>query len=238
MRNNQMSSLNRLWLSFILRSATLFAAMIVAAQTRGTVITDVGYFTRRPHTLITFEQRGDGSPTPTANATPLPPNEYITWGVTFSPGLSSGVAWINDPSVSVDAGQIVGGSLQLAIGATDNQGDFFINFMPRPVKAFGFWVQHTNERSGIPTFDAIGASGILESAFFRGSVIDGTFGNIDYGFLGLAGAAPIRAIHVRGDVALLDNFRFIAIPEPTGLNYCWCGGLAIGLLALRRNRYS
>ena len=237
MRNNRVLSIGGQRSRAVLHWAIIVAAMTITHHARGRTIPDVAYFTRLPHTLITFEQRGNGNPTPVANATPLPANEYVASGFTFAPGLSPGVAWINDPSPSTDAAQALGGSLQLAVGATDNQGDFFIHFTPRPVSAFGFWVQHSNERLGIPTFDAIGAHGILESAFFTGSVLDGTFGNIDYGFLGIAVATiPIQTIHVRGDVALLDNFRFIAVPEPAGSVYCWFGCLAIGRLAAGRSR--
>jgi hypothetical protein len=213
-----------------------FAATMSAVPVSGTTISDVAHFTSRAHTLVTFEQRGNGIPTPTANATPLPADEYGLWGFTFAPGLSPGVAWVNDPSAGADAAQAVGGSLHLGIAAMDNQGDFFIHFAPRPITAFGFWVLHTRERSGIPTFDAIGASGILESAFFRGPAIDGRFGNIDYGFLGIALTSPIHSIHVRGDIAVLDNFRFIAVPEPVGVELIWLGGLPIGFLSLRTRR--
>jgi hypothetical protein len=235
MQNNLVPSIYRRGPHAVLRWTTI-VVMTVAHQASGTTLTNVGYFTSQSHTVVTFEQRGDGSPTPTANAALLPPNEYAGLGFTFAPGLSPGVAWINDISASADAAQAIGGSLPLGIGATDNQGDFFIHFSPRPVRAFGFWVQHTNQRRRIPTFDAIGASGTLESAFFAGSAIDGTIGVIDYGFLGIAAAAPIESIHVRGDIALLDNLRFIAIPEPAGTNLCWFAGLALGHLALRKNR--
>jgi hypothetical protein len=119
----------------------MLVTITVAVQVRGTTITDVGYFTSRPHTLISFEQRGNGSPT--ANATLLPPNEY-------------------------QVGRDV---------------------LARSV---------ARRRMDVTT-------------------------------------PPIRAIHVKGVIALLDNFRFIALPEPSGLNCCWGGGLAIGLLALRRH---
>jgi hypothetical protein len=212
----------------------IFAVAAMARQTYGITLTDSEYFTGQPHTLVTFEQRGDGTPTPTANATPLPAAEYSAQGFTFAPGLSPGVAWINDLSTDADAAQAVGGSLPLGIGATDNQGDFIIHFSSRPVKAFGFWVLHSNQRPGTPRFDAIGTRGILESAFFNGSAIDGAVGNIAYGFLGIAAAEPIHSIHVRGDVALLDNFRFIAVPEPPGYFSLGAGCLALCHLGMRR----
>ena len=211
------------------------AASFLAYQARSATLTDVAYFTSRPDTLVTFEQRGDGSPTPTSNFTPLPFTEYSASGFTFCTGLSPGTAWIND-SGSSDTSQAIGGSLPLAIGATDNQGDFFIHFAPRPVAAFGFWVLHSNQRTGIPTFDAIGTNGILESAFFTSPAIDGSSGNIDYGFLGIAAAAPIHSIHIRGDIALLDNFRFIAVPEPLGALPFFLSCMALCLGTINRKR--
>jgi hypothetical protein len=205
---------NCCWRVWSLATAIFLSASTVAPL-QATTLTDVSYFTSRPHKLVTFEQRGDGTPTPTSNATLLAANEYSAQGFTFASGLSPGVAWIND-SFNTDAAQAIGGSLQLAIGATDNRGDFFIQFSPAAT-AFGFWVMHTTERSGIPAFDAIGSGGILESAFFSGAAIDGVSGNIAYGFLGIAASQPIYSIHVRGDIALLDNFRFIVVPEPATL---------------------
>jgi hypothetical protein len=219
----------------VLHWTTLVAVMAVVHHVRGATIVDVSYFTSKAHTLVTFEQRGNGSPTPTDNATLLPASEYSAWGFTFAPGLSPGVAWINDPEPSTDAAQVIGGSLQLAIGATDNRGDFYIHFT-QPVRAFGFWVQHSTQRAFTPAFDALDDQGLIESAFFSGSVIDGSIGNIAYGFLGIAPARPIHSIHLRGDIVLLDNFRFIAVPEPTGSGWSWCSGLALAQLALRRNR--
>jgi hypothetical protein len=235
MQNSVWSPRNRPYRWALARTAML-AATAVAPHAAATTITDVAYFTNRAHTLVTFEQRGNGNPTSTANATLLPVDEYSQWGFTFAPGLSPGVAWINDPSGSSDAAQAVGGSLHMGIAATDNQGDFFIHFAPRPITAFGFWVQHTRERSGIPTFDAVGASGVLERALFSGPAIDGRFGNIDYGFLGMVFAMPIQSIHVRGDIALLDNFRFITVPEPGGAELSWLIGLPLGCVATRALR--
>jgi hypothetical protein len=220
---------------FSIHCFAIIGLLTAIQETCAATITDVSYFTSRPHTLVTFEQRGDGSPTPMAIATPIPADEYRTLGFNIRPGLSPGVAWVNDLSTNADAAQAIGGSLPLGIAAMDNQGDFFIDFSPNPVRAFGFWVQHSRERSGIPGFDAFGPRGERELALFTGAAIDGNFEDIDYGFLGIASATtPIQTIHVRGDVALLDNFRFIVAPEPSTI---WmCGMALIGLCTFAQTR--
>jgi hypothetical protein len=235
MKKNLSAAIIRTCLGCVAAASAGLVAATAPSASAATLI-DATYFSSRAHTLVTFEQRGNGSPAPTANATLLPANEYSTWGFTFAPGLSPGVAWINDISLDTDAAQVVGGSLPLGIAAMDNRGDFFIHFTPRPVVAFGFWVQHTRERTGIPRFDAVNGTTILESASFTGAAIDGRFGNIDYGFLGIARATPFSSIHVRGDVALLDNFRFIAVAEPSGLAVSWISAATVACLWRRRGR--
>lgn len=194
------------------------SALVVAvsfAPVLGATILDDDYFASLPHTLITFETDAAGNPVDVSQLPYyqiMPWDEYAAFGFTFSAGASPGVAWVYSSSLGGPPGEVA-----LSATGTDNLGDFLIEFSV-PVRSFGFWVYHNTTRPGVPMFEAFNGSDPLDTAYFEGSAIDGTAGQIDYGFLGVAAGQDITVVHVGGDVAGLDNFMFSAVPEPATLS--------------------
>ena len=189
------------------------------ACARAGIILETDFFSSIPHTLVTFQVDGSGNPVD-VNDSPywrfMPLDEYASLGFTFSPGLSSGVAWVkvNDVDEMMPPG----------LAALDNHGDFNINFTV-PVRAFGFFVGHATSYP-TPAFEAYSVDGqLIETAYFEGDAIDQTVGLQDFGFLGIVSTEPITRIHVTGDIAGLDNFRYSQIPEPATVSLLLVGGL-------------
>ena len=136
---------------------------------------------------------------------------------------------MNDTSANFDAAQEIGGSLDIAIPQA-SADDFVISFL-FPTRAFGFWVVNNNTFSIAPAFEARNTLGaLIESVTFEGSVIDGSVGPADYGFLGIVADEDIGSVRITREATILDDLRFSSVPEPTTLSLLVFGGMA----ALRR----
>ena len=98
-------------------------------------ISDADFFESRPHTLITFENRGDGSPVPHNDADffslEMPFDEYASQGFIFNPSIS----WGDDGNPDFKTAQAIGGSPRIGIPITNT--DFEIRFS-NPIRSFGF----------------------------------------------------------------------------------------------------
>jgi hypothetical protein len=191
------------WLSILTAVATPAGAV---------VILDGGFFNPLPHTLVTFEIDGRGNPVTVGDGSyvPMPANEYASSGFTFSPRIH----WINDASPAFDAAQAIGGSLDIAI-PTAEEDDFTISFSV-PVQAFGFWVVNNPDAVETPAFQAFGATGLIETAYFDEEAIDGVLERelrerkmqAEYGFLGIAADQTISSIRITKGATNFDNFTF------------------------------
>jgi PEP-CTERM motif-containing protein len=212
--------------------ASLSALILGTTPARAAIVLDSDFFLGIPHTLLTFETDGSGSPVVLGggNFTYFEGNEYAHLGFTFAPGVSEGVAWVGG---YLNMEPIPGGTPEIALAARDNNGDFFIDFSI-PVRSFGFLVIHGSSRPGIPAFEAYSSDDLVQTVRFQGDAINGITDGVDYGFLGIALDQDITRVHVTGDVASLDNFTFSPVPEPAALSLLLLG---TGFMAVRkRNR--
>lgn len=210
-------------------AAALLGALAVSSATAiAGPILDASYFSGVPHALIDFETDGTGNDVSLNQATsiPMPADAYAPRGVLFS----QAIRWVNDGDADFDAAQAIGGSLDVAVpGAASD--DFVLQFL-EPVRAFGFWVVNRRQSAVVPSFEARDASGeLIGSVTFSGNAIDGTIGIAQYGFLGIAAEQDIYSVRIRKDAALLDDLRFISMPEPGSMLVF---GLAAGVAAKRR----
>jgi hypothetical protein len=114
-------------------------------------------------------------------------------------------------------------------------GSFDINFTT-PVVSFGFLT--IVDRSGLneaPAFEAFDADGnsLGTGTFGAGSdMVDGSFGSVDYGFVGISSDEPIARVSVDVEQTILDEFIFATIPTP---GTAAIAGVAVACLG-RRSR--
>jgi len=191
------------------------------------VILDANFFSTIPHSLVTFETDGSGLPVllMPGESRSMPYDEYAALGFTFNPSIK----WVNDSGFSTDAAQAIGGSPHNGIPSALSD-DYFIHFSV-PVRAFGFWVTNNSTVPEIPTFEAYGANGLIETVQFTGAAIDGTIRMIEYGFLGIMADQDITDVHTTKDATMFDNFMYSAVPEPATLLL-----LGLGAVILRRKK--
>lgn len=215
------------------KQAFFFSGIIVMVSlgsipARAGIVVDADFFSEIPHTLVTFETDGSGNPVElnSGESRDMPSDEYVALGFTFEPAIK----WVNDGSVSFDAAQAIGGSLQIGIPQWSHD-DFLIHFSV-PVRVFGFWVINNNGAEQTSIFEAYSNSGLIETVQFAGIAIDGTIEYADYGFLGIVADQDITSIHITKEATVLDNFMFSAVPEPATLLLLGLGGL--GLIGKRR----
>lgn len=197
------------------------------------MIDDDSFFDSIPHTLVTFEDDGSGNPVVLLFnvARDLPAEEYAALGFSFDQDIE----WRNDLGGSFDAAQAIGGSPDIMIPGSSFD-DFRIEFSI-PVLAFGFWVIDNNQVAEVPVFTAMDSAGdVIETVTFAGSLVDGTVGAADYGFMGIRSATPIASVRITKSAAGLDNFRFTAVPEATGATLLIVG--MVGRLAHSRRGWA
>ncbi len=210
--------------------------MVASVGLHAEVIDDVSFFSSISHTMINFNTYASGDPVVLGQGseTTMYYDEYIDDGVVFDYrpyGDPNGdMSYVNDGGADFDAAQAIGGSLNIAIpgGAEDS----FAMVFNVPVRAFGFWVVNNNTEPNGVTFTAKNSSGdVLETVSLEGSLIDGTIGVADYGFMGVWADEDIARVEITKDAAILDDLRFSELPEPATM-----GLLALGGLALLRRR--
>ncbi len=193
------------------RSLALAAVLAWTGPALAAGISDASFFSGMPHTLITFDVDGAGTPLNIIQGGRLlmPQMEYASQGIQFSPS----VYWVNDSGSSFDQAQAIGGSLPIAI-PSGLIGDFSITFLV-PTHAFGFWVVNNNTAPHLPVFTALDLNGnVIESVTFQAPFIDGTIGVADYGFMGIVSDTQIGSVRITKDAAIFDNLRFSIVPEP------------------------
>jgi len=211
---------------------------IAAAGLHAGVISDAGFFTSLSYTRLQFETYADGSPVVLGSGLTMTfyydeyQADYGVW-FDFEPyGYPQDISFGNDSDPNFDSAQAVGGSLQIAIpGASE---DSFAVVFDDPVRSVGFWVVNNSNFSTKPQFVAKNSSGtVLETVTFEGSLIDGSFANAQYGFMGIYADEDIARLVITKDATLLDNLTFSEMPEPVSLTLLAAGGLAA---LLRRRR--
>jgi MYXO-CTERM domain-containing protein len=201
------------------------------------LITDAGFFSGIPTTVINFETDGAGNPITLIQGQRqvMPSDAYSPQGVTFV-GTSGPVQWVNDGNSAFDAAQAIGGSPMISIPSSlCNQ--FTMSFSV-PVRAFGFFVVNNRTADPIgPSFVARDSQGnILDTANWDAKFVDGTITTptttADYGFVGITTSELIASVTVTKQAAIMDDLRFSPVPGP--------GALALsavaGLVGLRRRR--
>ncbi|MDX2132332.1 MAG: hypothetical protein SFY69_09795 [Planctomycetota bacterium] len=198
------------------------------------VIDSAAYFTSVPHTRITWEADGAGSPVALMQGASqvMPTNAYSTLGLMFE----TQVRWINDGTGAFDAAQATGGGSPANAIPSSLVNTFAFTFTV-PVRSFGFWLANNRgaDPAG-PTIQAFDAQGqLIESVQFGGSLVDGsiTVGQTtaDYGFMGIESQADIARVVVTKQAAIFDDLYFSVVPAPAS-----AGVLALGLLAAGRRR--
>jgi len=197
------------------------------------VILDSDFFSTIPHTLVTFETDGEGNQVIIAagDERAMPVDEYAALGFTFP----EEILWVNTEGF-FDQGQTIGGSLDISISKVYKAEPFLpsdyyidIDFLI-PLRAFGFWVVH-NPVTESPTFTAYGTNGVIETAVFEGDAIDGSIGQVNYGFLGITAQENITRIRLTEYAATLDNFTHSPVPEPATISL-----LGMGMFLLKHRK--
>lgn len=190
---------------------SLIAWSMLTAVAQADPITDEGFFTSGPHTLITFEEDGNGDAFPAISNLTLPSTEYAGQGVTFEPTTRL----TNDSSACFHELQRIGGSNPFGIISSNTTA---MKFDP-PVAAVGFWlVAYAGQDC---TFTAIDADdNVIESVVFRDDFIDGTGGcgsafPLERGFIGVSSDVAIHRLEIDSGFGVIDNLRFNAVPTPT-----------------------
>jgi hypothetical protein len=219
-------------LSVAVAVATLAVA---SAGVQAGVIDDADFFSSISHTLITFNTYANGDPVVLGQGEwcTMYYDEYIDSGVWFDYepyDYPTNLSYVNDADANFDIAQGIGGSLQIAF-PSDAEDSFAMVFDDpnKPVRAFGFWVVNNNTEPNGVTFTAKNASGdVLGTVSLEGSLIDGTLGSADYGFMGLYADEDIARVEITKEYALLDDLRFSEeVPEPVTVGLLALGGLAV-----------
>ena len=197
-----------------------WAAVVTCGSVAGgAVIGDRAFFESRPHTLLNFEARGDGtvvSPDLGFNEFEIiQGNEYSAADVRFEANGILALFKTGSPS-DRDALRI-GGSLDiiLARGGVTPESTYEILF-GTPVRAAGFFTLTSDDLPG-PEFEAFSASGELLGSFgLSGDLQDGIIDGVAFGYIGIATDEPIARIALaNGAVGWgIDDLRFSAIPAP------------------------
>jgi len=189
-------------------------------------------FSSVSHTKITFETDGAGNAlnVPEGSWQDLYNDEYNSQGILFD----QDIYWCNDSGDNFEAAQAIGGSPEISIPRTStSMTDLIITFSV-PVKSVGLWVIDRNDKPNVPSLEARTPSGqVIGTVTFQGDFVDGSVGNQNYGFLGLASTDTIGSIRLSYDYTGFDNLNFSPemVPEPGCLAL-----LAVGTMALLRKR--
>lgn len=210
-------------------------AALAAVPASGAAIFDASYFDGVLHTLITFETDGNGDPVYLAH-TAIFLDEYFDQGFTFMD-----TTWFyRDSTADAQGAQAIGGSPENYMRIPYPFDMLTIDFNV-PVTAFGLWIQANNRYDTGIVFRAYASSGVpelIDTVYFEDDAIDGTIGEVDYGFLGISSDREISyvTINCRENAFLMDNLMFdYAVPEPSIPMLLSAGGL-LSLLSLRRRR--
>lgn len=233
-------------------TVTVLASSARAGFVSSGPIMDKDFFKEGPSILIDFETRADGTTIDLLDgqSSDMPGDEYADYdpmdlftppvGASFSPEID----WVDDGNSQFEAALAMGGSEENAIPSASTDPvtpitEFDVTFT-LPVTAFGFFVVN-NDAAGLgdpPVFEAYDMNDQLITSVDFGTsgsspFIDGSFGDVDYGFMGIFSNIPIKRVHITKDAAIFDDLIFAPVPAPSSL-------LAMtaltGLAGLRRRR--